>query len=281
MALKSMGNGPDCVHRRRRHGTGYIRRHWARLSRAGHSRRREDALGRLRRPHLKKAATWRRLSCPGGAPACAIVKSWIWTRRPCAADGFRPACTDICWCRRSAGSCKDSKPPHHRRKPPPRRPSPNASWPAWSRDTFISSVPAPPTQAILTRLELDGTLIGVDVVKDRRLLVKDANEADLLQCLGSAPATIVVTPHRRTGIRVRDAATSRSVPAVIRAVGTAASHHRGHARKNQRSEGTARFGGQRRRKTGQLHYRIRTHCHRHGRVHLLSGCLTEQKITGG
>jgi predicted polyphosphate/ATP-dependent NAD kinase len=49
---------------------------------------------------------------------------------------------------------------------------------------------------IKQRLGIDGTLLGVDVIRDRELLIADATEVDLLDLLGSkgaARAEIVVT----------------------------------------------------------------------------------------
>jgi predicted polyphosphate/ATP-dependent NAD kinase len=52
--------------------------------------------------------------------------------------------------------------------------------------------PGTTTGLILDLLELDGTLLGVDVVSDGELLVRDASEQDLLAVTRDRPATIVV-----------------------------------------------------------------------------------------
>jgi predicted polyphosphate/ATP-dependent NAD kinase len=52
--------------------------------------------------------------------------------------------------------------------------------------------PGTTTAKILELLELDGTLLGVDVVLDGALLVRDASEQDLLAVTRERPATIVV-----------------------------------------------------------------------------------------
>jgi predicted polyphosphate/ATP-dependent NAD kinase len=52
--------------------------------------------------------------------------------------------------------------------------------------------PGTTTQRILAQLGLDGTLLGVDVVCDGELLVRDASERDLLDVTRDRPATIVV-----------------------------------------------------------------------------------------
>jgi predicted polyphosphate/ATP-dependent NAD kinase len=55
--------------------------------------------------------------------------------------------------------------------------------------------PGTTTRAITTRLGLPKTLLGVDVVRDGRVVASDANERDLLRLLaGGSPATVVVTP---------------------------------------------------------------------------------------
>ncbi len=55
--------------------------------------------------------------------------------------------------------------------------------------------PGSTTAALMARLELDNTLLGVDVVRDGKVIAADADEATLLSCLAQAPgeATIVVT----------------------------------------------------------------------------------------
>ncbi len=52
--------------------------------------------------------------------------------------------------------------------------------------------PGATTQLILDRLGLEGSLLGVDVVRDGRLLARDANESELLSLLDGGPAKIVV-----------------------------------------------------------------------------------------
>jgi predicted polyphosphate/ATP-dependent NAD kinase len=52
--------------------------------------------------------------------------------------------------------------------------------------------PGTTTQRILELLGIQGTLLGVDVVADGALLVRDASERDLLDVIRERPATIVV-----------------------------------------------------------------------------------------
>jgi predicted polyphosphate/ATP-dependent NAD kinase len=52
--------------------------------------------------------------------------------------------------------------------------------------------PGTTTRRIVELLELDGSLLGVDVVSDGELLVRDASERDLLDVTRDRPATIIV-----------------------------------------------------------------------------------------
>jgi predicted polyphosphate/ATP-dependent NAD kinase len=52
--------------------------------------------------------------------------------------------------------------------------------------------PGTTTRRILELLELEGSLLGVDVVRDGELLLRDASERDLLDATRDRPATIVV-----------------------------------------------------------------------------------------
>jgi predicted polyphosphate/ATP-dependent NAD kinase len=54
--------------------------------------------------------------------------------------------------------------------------------------------PGTTTRRIMRRLGLDSTLLGVDVVRDGRLLALDVGERQLLEILTGQPARIIVTP---------------------------------------------------------------------------------------
>jgi predicted polyphosphate/ATP-dependent NAD kinase len=54
--------------------------------------------------------------------------------------------------------------------------------------------PGTTTRAITSRLGLDKTLIGVDVVADRKLAAADVNESQLLELLEGRRAKVIVTP---------------------------------------------------------------------------------------
>jgi len=54
--------------------------------------------------------------------------------------------------------------------------------------------PGTTTRPILTNLGLKKTLIGVDVIRNRKLVIADANERSLLELLEKYAAKVVVTP---------------------------------------------------------------------------------------
>jgi predicted polyphosphate/ATP-dependent NAD kinase len=54
--------------------------------------------------------------------------------------------------------------------------------------------PGTTTAEIMKQLELDFSLVGVDLVRDGALVGRDLSEAELLALLGDGPASIIVTP---------------------------------------------------------------------------------------
>ena len=78
--------------------------------------------------------------------------------------------------------------------------------------------PGSTTRSILEALSLEKTLVGVDVVLDRRLLLADAGEAGLLDVLARHPARVIITPIGGQGYLLGRGNQPIS-PAVIRAVG--------------------------------------------------------------
>jgi predicted polyphosphate/ATP-dependent NAD kinase len=78
--------------------------------------------------------------------------------------------------------------------------------------------PGTTTRPILTMLGLRKTLVGVDVVRNRRLLAEDANETVLLEILRTCAGKIVVTPIGGQGY-VFGRGNQQISPAVIRVVG--------------------------------------------------------------
>jgi len=78
--------------------------------------------------------------------------------------------------------------------------------------------PGTTTRPILSQLGLEKTLIGVDVLLNRRLLLADANERALLDALKDHPARIVVTPIGGQGY-LFGRGNQQISPAVLRSVG--------------------------------------------------------------
>ena len=79
--------------------------------------------------------------------------------------------------------------------------------------------PGTTTRAIKDRLGLEGTLLGVDAVRDGRLVARDATEAELLALLQPGrPATIVVTVIGGQGY-IFGRGNQQLSPAVLRRVG--------------------------------------------------------------
>ncbi|MEZ5573295.1 MAG: ATP-NAD kinase family protein [Halioglobus sp.] len=80
--------------------------------------------------------------------------------------------------------------------------------------------PGSTTAAIMAELGLENTLLGVDVIRDGKLLVADANEEQLLRVLSEAPgdARIIVTVIGGQG-HLFGRGNQQISPAVIRATG--------------------------------------------------------------
>ncbi|MFQ5710466.1 MAG: ATP-NAD kinase family protein [Candidatus Geothermarchaeales archaeon] len=85
-------------------------------------------------------------------------------------------------------------------------------------DTAYIIGPGTTTKAITDHLGLEKTLLGVDVVKDGRVVAKDADEKTLLRHLGEGRAKIIVTPIGRQGF-IFGRGNQQISPEVIRRVG--------------------------------------------------------------
>lgn len=72
--------------------------------------------------------------------------------------------------------------------------------------------------AIMEHLGLENTLLGVDVVRDRALVAGDVSEGELLELIGDAEATIVVTIIGGQGY-ILGRGNQQLSPAVVRKVG--------------------------------------------------------------
>lgn len=75
--------------------------------------------------------------------------------------------------------------------------------------------PGTTTRAVTSLLGLEKTLLGVDVIKNRGIVLSDANEKGLLELLGSHPAKIIITPIGGQGFLLGRGNQQLS-PAVIR-----------------------------------------------------------------
>lgn len=74
------------------------------------------------------------------------------------------------------------------------------------------------TKAIADLLNLPKTLLGVDVIKKNEVIVKDANEAQILEAIRGKRAKIIVSPIGRQGY-IFGRGNQQISPAVIRLVG--------------------------------------------------------------
>lgn len=78
--------------------------------------------------------------------------------------------------------------------------------------------PGTTTRSIMERLELENTLLGVDVVKDKQLLARDVGEEELYRMLENNPAKIVVTAIGGQG-HILGRGNQQISPRIIRKVG--------------------------------------------------------------
>ena len=88
---------------------------------------------------------------------------------------------------------------------------------ALSERVFIIG-PGTTTRAVMDRLGLENTLLGVDVVRKNRLVAKDADENRILDLIAGKPATIVVTVIGGQG-HLFGRGNQQISPAVIRSAG--------------------------------------------------------------
>jgi predicted polyphosphate/ATP-dependent NAD kinase len=61
-------------------------------------------------------------------------------------------------------------------------------------DFFYIIGPGTTTRTIMEKLDLDYTLLGVDLISRKKLIKKDLNEEELLELIGDNKAKIIVTP---------------------------------------------------------------------------------------
>ncbi len=65
---------------------------------------------------------------------------------------------------------------------------------AMETDIFYLVGPGSTTRPILSNLNLDHSLLGVDVVQNRQLVKKDASEKQILEIIKDRPFKIIITP---------------------------------------------------------------------------------------
>lgn len=80
--------------------------------------------------------------------------------------------------------------------------------------------PGTTTKAVLSALDLEGTLMGVDVVRNRRLIAKDCNEAELLALVSAERAKLILTPTGGQGYLL-GRGNQQISPAVLKHIGKA------------------------------------------------------------
>jgi predicted polyphosphate/ATP-dependent NAD kinase len=78
--------------------------------------------------------------------------------------------------------------------------------------------PGTTTRGIASELGLEKTLLGVDVIRDRKLVAADVNESQLLELIRGAQAKIVVTPIGGQGY-IFGRGNQQISPRVVQAVG--------------------------------------------------------------
>jgi predicted polyphosphate/ATP-dependent NAD kinase len=85
-------------------------------------------------------------------------------------------------------------------------------------ETFFIIGPGTTPRATMEELRLTNTLLGVDVIRDKRLVANDVNESQLLQLIAGGNSRIIVTPIGGQG-HVFGRGNQQLSPAVIDEVG--------------------------------------------------------------
>ncbi|MHA1409763.1 MAG: ATP-NAD kinase family protein [Candidatus Odinarchaeia archaeon] len=86
------------------------------------------------------------------------------------------------------------------------------------KDVFYILAPGTTVAAIVTELSLDKTLLGVDIVKNKKLIAKDVNEKEILKIINDKPTKIVVTVIGNQGF-IFGRGNQQISPRVIKKVG--------------------------------------------------------------
>lgn len=85
-------------------------------------------------------------------------------------------------------------------------------------DFYYLIGPGTTTRKILETMELDSALLGVDIVKNGKLLLKDVNESEILEMIKDKKAKIIVTPIGGQGY-IFGRGNQQLSPKVINAIG--------------------------------------------------------------
>jgi predicted polyphosphate/ATP-dependent NAD kinase len=78
--------------------------------------------------------------------------------------------------------------------------------------------PGTTTKAVLTALGIDGTLMGVDVVKNRNLIGRDCSETELLALVETGKTKLILTPTGGQGYLL-GRGNQQISPAVLKSIG--------------------------------------------------------------
>ncbi|UOW66635.1 ATP-NAD kinase family protein [Paraclostridium bifermentans] len=62
------------------------------------------------------------------------------------------------------------------------------------KDIIYIIGPGTTTRAILDTLNLKSTLLGIDIIKNKKIIKNDANEKDILECIKDNKAKLIITP---------------------------------------------------------------------------------------
>ncbi len=85
-------------------------------------------------------------------------------------------------------------------------------------ETYYIIGPGTTTRAIMQQMSLMNTLLGIDVIRDRKIVAADANEGQLMDTIAGKDAKIVVTPIGGQG-HIFGRGNQQLSPRVIREVG--------------------------------------------------------------
>lgn len=89
---------------------------------------------------------------------------------------------------------------------------------SFEKDIYYIIGPGTTTRAVLEELNLQYTLLGIDIVKNKILIKKDATESDILNIINSSKAKLVLTPTGNQGY-LFGRGNQQISPKVIRKIG--------------------------------------------------------------